>query len=59
MPGCSLPLVSLAVSKFLHMNFIGTEPDFVEEWSLLPKLGKWSKMGQKQIFFEFIEKFGH
>ena len=36
-----------------------TEPDFLEKFSLPPKLGKWTKIGSKTCFFEFIEKFCH
>ena len=35
------------------MNFIVTEPDFPEEWLMVPK------MGQKHASLEFTDKIGH
>ena len=35
---------------FSHMNFIVIEPDFPEEWLMVPKMGKWTKNGSKTCF---------
>ena len=40
------------------MKLCLTESDFLETFFLLQKLGKWTKIGPKTGFFEFIEKFG-
>ena len=48
--GCFLPLGSLFFSKFCHMKFIVTEPDFPEEWLMLLKWVKWTKNGSKKCF---------
>ena len=39
------------------MKLCMTEPDFLENNFLPPKLGKWAKNGQKTGFSEYIEKF--
>ena len=38
-------------SKFSHIKFIIREPDFPEEWLILPEMVKWNKNGSKTCFF--------
>ena len=40
------------------MKLCVTDPDFLENFFLHQKLGKWIKNGPKTGLFEFIEKFG-
>ena len=37
-------------SKFSHIKFIIREPDFPEEWLMLPEMVKWTKNGSKTCF---------
>ena len=42
-----------------HVKLCMTEPDFLGNFFLLPKLGKWAQNEPKTGFFQFIGKFGH
>ena len=59
--GCFLGIVLLIFSKFWHGARIPCEVvrdrvGFFGKKCFVPKIGK---MGQKQVFFQFIGKFGH
>ena len=59
-----LGIVSVVFSKFCHgarnlYEVVLDRAGFFGKYFLPQKLGKWTKIGQKQGFFEFIEKFGH
>ena len=40
-----------------HTKLCMTEPDFLEKKFLPPKLGEWTKMGQKQGFLNILKNF--
>ena len=42
-----------------HMKLCVTEPDFPEKFFCPKNCENGTKMGQKQDFFEYIEKFCH
>ena len=42
-----------------HIKLFIRESDFLENFYLHQKWGKWGKNGPKRGIFEFIEKFGH